>query len=35
MDKLIQKKVKLKSLKKDPLGNIGVKTINVKIKEPI
>ena len=34
-EKLIINKVKLKSLKKDPLGNNGTKFISIKIKVPI
>ena len=34
-EKLIINKVKLKSLKKEPLGNNGTKFNNIKIKAPI
>ena len=35
IEKLIQNKVILKSLKKEPLGNIGIKFIKTKVKAPI
>ncbi len=34
MDKFIQKRVELKSLKKDPLGSNGKKFVSRYIKEP-